>query len=65
MDQLTIWSERAGVDIVKQEMGSDPASVVYDAVQAAVDHFEPVKDPDLDTILEYDTLARQYVRENF
>lgn len=38
---------------------------IYDAVQAAVDHFEPVKDPDLDTILEYDTLARQYVRENF
>lgn len=38
---------------------------IYDAVQAAVDHFDPVPDPDLDTILEYDTLARQYVRENF
>jgi 1-deoxy-D-xylulose-5-phosphate reductoisomerase len=38
---------------------------IYDAVQAAVDHFDPVADPDLDTILEYDTLAREYVRENF
>ena len=36
VDQLTIWSERAGVDIVKQEMGSDPASVAYDTVKSAV-----------------------------
>ena len=36
VDQLTIWAERAGVDIVKQEMGSDPASVAFDAVKAAV-----------------------------
>ena len=36
VDQLTIWAERAGVDIVKQAMGSDPASVAYDTVQAAV-----------------------------
>lgn len=36
VDQLTIWAERAGVDIVKQEMGSDPASVAYDAVKSAV-----------------------------
>ena len=36
VDQLTIWAERAGVDIVKQSMGSDPASVAYDTVQAAV-----------------------------
>lgn len=34
--QLTIWAERAGVDIVKQEMGSDPASVAYDTVASAV-----------------------------
>lgn len=32
VDQLTIWSERAGVPIVKKEMGSDPSSVAYDAV---------------------------------
>ena len=36
VDQLTIWAERADVDIVKQAMGSDPASVAYDTVQAAV-----------------------------
>ena len=36
VDQLTIWAERAGVDIVKQAMGSDPASVAFDTVKAAV-----------------------------
>jgi fused signal recognition particle receptor len=36
VDQLTIWSERAGVPLVKQPMGSDPAAVAYDAVQSAV-----------------------------
>ena len=36
VDQLTIWAGRAGVDIVKQAMGSDPASVAFDTVQAAV-----------------------------
>lgn len=35
IDQLEIWSERAGVDIIKHQEGSDPAAVVYDAVQAA------------------------------
>ena len=36
VDQLTIWSERADVDIVKQAMGSDPASVAFDTVKSAV-----------------------------
>ncbi len=36
VDQLTIWAERAGVDIVKQQMGSDPASVAFDSVKSAV-----------------------------
>ena len=36
VDQLQIWADRAGVDIVKQKMGSDPASVAYDTVSAAV-----------------------------
>ena len=36
VDQLTIWSERAGVDIVRQAMGADPASVAYDTVKSAV-----------------------------
>lgn len=35
IDQLKTWSERAGVDIIAQQEGSDPAAVVYDAVQAA------------------------------
>ena len=35
VDQLDIWAQRAGVDIVKQQMGSDPASVAYDTVAAA------------------------------
>ena len=36
VDQLTIWADRAGVDIVKQAMGADPASVAYDTLQSAV-----------------------------
>lgn len=36
VDQLSIWAERAGADIVKQAMGSDPASVAFDTVKAAV-----------------------------
>ena len=36
VDQLEIWADRAGVDIVKQGMGADPASVAYDTVSSAV-----------------------------
>ena len=36
VDQLVIWSERVGVDIVKQDMGSDPASVAFDTIQSAM-----------------------------
>jgi fused signal recognition particle receptor len=36
VEQLQIWADRAGVDIVKQKMGSDPASVAYDTVRSAV-----------------------------
>jgi fused signal recognition particle receptor len=36
VDQLTIWSERTEVPIVKQAMGSDPAAVAYDTVQSAI-----------------------------
>ena len=35
IDQLVIWAERAGVDIVKHSEGSDPAAVVFDALAAA------------------------------
>ena len=34
-DQLEIWANRSGVDIVRQHVGADPASVVYDAIAAA------------------------------
>ncbi|MCB0697561.1 MAG: signal recognition particle-docking protein FtsY [Chitinophagaceae bacterium] len=36
VDQLTIWSERTGVPIVKKEMGSDPSSVAFDTAQSAL-----------------------------
>ena len=36
VEQLSIWAERSGADIVKQQMGSDPASVAYDSVKSAV-----------------------------
>lgn len=54
VEQLSIWAERAGVDIVKQEMGSDPASVAYDTVRSAV-----AKDADLVLI---DTAGRLHNR---
>ena len=34
-EQLTIWADRAGVDIIKQHEGADPAAVVFDATSAA------------------------------
>jgi fused signal recognition particle receptor len=36
IDQLQIWADRAGVSVVKQQMGSDPASVAYDSIKSAV-----------------------------
>ncbi len=36
VDQLVVWAERAGVEIIKQDMGSDPASVAFDTVKSAV-----------------------------
>ena len=54
VDQLTIWAERSGVDIVKQEMGSDPASVAFDTLKAAV-----AKDADVVLI---DTAGRLHNR---
>lgn len=54
VDQLTIWAERAGADIVKQEMGADPASVAYDTVKSAV-----AKDAD---VVLVDTAGRLHNR---
>jgi fused signal recognition particle receptor len=36
IDQLQIWADRTGVELIKQQMGSDPASVAYDTVKSAV-----------------------------
>jgi fused signal recognition particle receptor len=36
VDQLVIWADRVGVEIVKQDMGSDPAAVAFDTLQSAV-----------------------------
>ncbi len=36
IDQLVIWSERAGVDIIKQTMGSDPSAVAFDTIQYGI-----------------------------
>lgn len=54
VDQLVIWAERAGVDIVKQGMGADPASVAFDTVKSAV-----AKDADVVLI---DTAGRLHNR---
>ena len=35
IEQLEVWGQRAGVEVIKQQAGSDPAAVMYDAVQAA------------------------------
>ncbi|QAA33236.1 signal recognition particle-docking protein FtsY [Clostridium manihotivorum] len=55
-DQLEIWSERAGVDIVRHQEGSDPAAVVYDGIQAA-------KSRNMD-ILICDTAGRLHNKKN-
>ncbi len=42
VDQLSIWAERVGVDIIKQDMGSDPASVAFDTLSSAVSNNKDV-----------------------
>lgn len=56
VDQLVIWSERAGVPIVKQSMGADPASVAFDTVKSAVAQ-------DMDVVL-IDTAGRLHNKIN-
>jgi fused signal recognition particle receptor len=56
VDQLTIWSERIGVEIVKHKMGSDPAAVAYDACEAA-------KARNIDVLI-VDTAGRLHTQEN-
>lgn len=56
IDQLQVWTERAGVDIVKHAEGSDPAAVVFDAVTAA-------KARDVDVLI-CDTAGRLHNKKN-
>ncbi|HNR27649.1 MAG TPA: signal recognition particle-docking protein FtsY [Bacteroidales bacterium] len=56
VEQLTIWSERAGVPIVKQAMGSDPAAVAYDSLASAISR-------DMDVLL-IDTAGRLHNKVN-
>ena len=56
VDQLVIWSERAGVPVVKQSMGADPASVAFDTVKSAVAQ-------DMDVVL-IDTAGRLHNKVN-
>ena len=56
IEQLAIWAQRAGCDIVKQEMGSDPGSVCYDALATG-------KAGSYDVIL-IDTAGRLHTRSN-
>jgi fused signal recognition particle receptor len=56
VDQLTIWAERLGVDLVKHRMGADPAAVVFDAADAAVARKADV--------LIIDTAGRLQTKEN-
>ena len=56
VDQLTIWADRIGVEIVKHEMGADPAAVAYDACEAA-------KSRGIDVLI-VDTAGRLHTQEH-
>ena len=56
VDQLTIWAQRIGVEIVKHKMGSDPAAVAYDACEAA-------KSRGIDVLI-VDTAGRLHTQDN-
>jgi fused signal recognition particle receptor len=56
IEQLQVWADRTGVPIVKQQMGSDPASVAYDAVESAVKQ-------DVDVVI-IDTAGRLHNKVN-
>ena len=55
-EQLTVWCDRAGVDIIKQAAGADPASVVFDAINA-------VKSRNADVLI-VDTAGRLHNKKN-
>ncbi|MCK4346083.1 MAG: signal recognition particle-docking protein FtsY [Bacteroidales bacterium] len=55
VDQLQIWADRAGVELIKQTMGSDPASVAYDTLNSA-------KSKDIDVVI-VDTAGRLHNKQ--
>ncbi len=56
IDQLQVWADRVDVPLVKQKMGSDPASVAFDTVQSAISH-------DADVVI-IDTAGRLHNKVN-
>lgn len=56
IDQLEVWSKRVGVELVKQKMGSDPASVSYDTLESAINK-------NIDVVL-IDTAGRLHNKTN-
>ena len=56
IDQLEVWGERSGVEVIKQREGADPAAVAYDAVQAA-------KSRNIDVVI-VDTAGRLHNKVN-
>jgi fused signal recognition particle receptor len=56
IDQLAVWAERVGVDVVRHQSGSDPAAVAFDGVKAA-------KARDVDVVL-VDTAGRLHTKQN-
>ncbi len=56
IEQIEVWGDRVGVDVVKQQAGSDPAAVIYDAIQAA-------KSRNIDVLL-CDTAGRLHNKVN-
>ncbi|HPQ70378.1 MAG TPA: signal recognition particle-docking protein FtsY [bacterium] len=55
-EQLTIWAERVGAEIIRQKSGADPSAVAYDAVQAAVNRA-------VDVVI-VDTAGRLHTKHN-
>ena len=56
IDQLQVWSDRVGVELVKQKMGSDPASVAFDTLESAINK-------NMDVVL-IDTAGRLHNKAN-
>ena len=56
IEQLEVWADRAGVDLIKHKEGSDPAAVVYDSIQAGI-----ARDSD---IIIIDTAGRLHNKKN-